>query len=69
MKRKLVILVIVATLILTGCSFNKKNEKKYEEKKEGIILEYTSSVNGGSRQDVANYYYIRVSADKKNLMG
>jgi len=73
MKRILLILVIVATLILTGCSFKQENEKKYQkkyaEKKDGIILEYTSSVNGGSIEETNNHYYIRVSSDKKISWG
>ena len=84
MKKSLIFLLVIITLLFTGCDLKKNNdsnvssgknektqptEKKYEEKKDGIVIEYTITVNGGSIEEVENYRYIRLTADKKITWG
>jgi hypothetical protein len=56
---------LIIPLLLTGCVSNSKLEPATSD----MVLEYTSSVNGGSIEEVNNYYYIRVYADKRLIEG
>ena len=67
MKKIFIIVLIMCSLVITGC--NSKKEEILKPNNNGDIIVYSESPNFGTREDEYDYYYITLNSDRELTWG